>query len=110
MIKKVSTLFMGEAELILGFNDFLPDGYKITERVCAHSNYLLISNECSCLIEQDIAMHYPVKPAPPKPKPKVCNLDWIEQLQTPPELRYAQSSVSKIWKRFRLVMLPSDMH
>jgi len=49
VIKKVSTLFMGEAELILGFNDFLPDGYKITERVCAHSNYLLISNECSCL-------------------------------------------------------------
>lgn len=81
VIKKVSTLFMGEAELILGFNDFLPDGYKITER--------------------DIAMHYPVKPVPPKPKPKPAAPRNPVNLKTPPELRYAQSYVSKIRKRFR---------
>lgn len=83
VIKKVSTLFMGETELILGFNDFLPDGYKITER--------------------DIAMHYPIKQMPPRPKPKPQQPPARSQanMKTPPELRYAQSYVSKIRKRFR---------
>ena len=31
VIKRVSDLFKGERGLILGFNVFLPDGYKITE-------------------------------------------------------------------------------
>lgn len=79
VIQKVSTLFMGETELILGFNDFLPDGYKITER--------------------DIAMHYPPK-IQPKPKPKAPPRSQTN-MKTPPELRYAQSYVSKIRKRFR---------
>ena len=31
VIKRVSDLFKGESNLILGFNAFLPEGYKITE-------------------------------------------------------------------------------
>jgi len=58
-------------------------------------------NVLACLIEQDIAMHYPVKPAPPKPKPKPAAARSQVNLKTPPELRYAQSYVSKIRKRFR---------
>lgn len=85
VIKKVSTLFMGETELILGFNDFLPDGYKITE--------------------EDIAKHYPPAAArqqQSKPKPKQPAAPRPQNnMKTPPELRYAQSYVSKIRKRFR---------
>jgi paired amphipathic helix protein Sin3a len=31
VIKRVTTLFQGHRELILGFNQFLPPGYKITD-------------------------------------------------------------------------------
>ena len=33
VIKRVSDLFKGERSLILGFNAFLPEGYKITEEM-----------------------------------------------------------------------------
>ena len=47
VIKRVSDLFKGERNLILGFNAFLPEGYKITEALSLHVFQVLTGVDCA---------------------------------------------------------------
>ena len=50
MIERVSRLFHGHQSLILGFNTFLPQGYKIEVRTPANQMGTQV-----CLIESDLS-------------------------------------------------------
>lgn len=47
VIRRVSTLFRGYNKLILGFNTFLPDGYKI-ELSDIEASYAPADCSCEC--------------------------------------------------------------
>jgi len=92
VIKRVSDLFKGERNLILGFNAFLPEGYKITEE--------MYQNELSRQREKAMQQARQSQRAKRAPNPS-RQAAAAAAAKKPPELEYAKNYVSKIRKRFK---------
>merc|ERR1740117_141468 len=102
VIDRVSQLFKGDRALILGFNTFLPDGYKIPEsyadaQVAAHAK-LASQNRA----RQMQAVNPPVAMGKPRKAMSMPNRGAAGGLPSTkgPELEYAKRYVQKIKKRF----------
>jgi len=86
VIHQVSTLFRGHNRLILGFNTFLPDGYKI--ELGADDNPRTVTTNTS----QPLVVEQRVYPQPAQEK--------TEQAGAPKEFDHAITYVTTIKKRF----------
>jgi len=98
VIRRVSELFKGERNLIMGFNAFLPEGYKITEAM--YQNELQRQREKAQAVQARTSLRSSKRAAPP-PRAIQPSAAAAANSKKPPELEYAKNYVSKIRKRFK---------
>eukprot|EP00730_Choanoeca_flexa_P009015 TRINITY_DN12572_c4_g8_i1.p1 TRINITY_DN12572_c4_g8~~TRINITY_DN12572_c4_g8_i1.p1 ORF type:complete len:1290 (+),score=469.40 TRINITY_DN12572_c4_g8_i1:134-3871(+) len=113
VIEKVSELFQGHPELIVGFNTFLPPGYKIEVPDLTKPQHILVSQPGKAAVLHTTAggrltaikdvpkvKEEPQRPADPAPSNKQGELDEDGQPRKQLEFSHAIQYVNKIKNRF----------